>query len=124
MEESKSPPGGEGESPGEKRTLPQCGSGLRMFISGCNSLLGYLLIEELRNDHLEDEEDGKAHLFVGTLDRGDDTNPAPSNVKRVVSFNKRTLFAKVLQDCDVLIYNVHAAELEEIRYVVASTFLC
>ena len=94
--------------------------GLRIFISGCNSLLGYTLIEELRNDHIEDEEEGKAHLFVGTLDRFDTTNPPPSNVKRVVSGHKRSFFTKLLMDCDIVIYDVRTANPDEIRFVAES----
>ena len=95
-------------------------SGLRIFISGCNTLLGYNLIEELRNDHIEDE--GKANLFVGTLNCNDSTNPPPSNVKRVVSYSKLSKFTKVLLDCDVIIYNIQTAEPDEIRYATTSIY--
>lgn len=93
-------------------------TGLRIFISGCNSLLGYTLIEELRNDHIEDET--KANLFVGTLDYNDSTNPPPSNVRRVVSYSKLSMFTKVLLDSDIIIYNIKTAAPDEVRFVASS----
>ena len=118
MEEKKAPE----ESPLLKTKAPSVPPqrGLRIFVSECNSLFGYTLIEELRNDHLEDDEEGKAHLFVGTLDRLDITNPPPSNVKRVFSCSKKTLFTKVLNDCDVIIYSALTADPDEIRFVTSS----
>jgi len=89
--------------------------GMRIFISGCNSLLGYCLIEELRNDHLEDED--KSSIFYGTLSQNDNTNPPPLNVRKIISGLKKTALNKVVQSCDVIIYNLRTDSLDEIRYV-------
>ncbi len=109
-------------SPAPQNDASPSNRGLRIFISGCNSLLGYMLIEELRNDHIEDEEEGKAHLFVGTLDPLDTANTPPTNVKRILNSSRRS-FSKVLSDCDVIIYNVRTADPHEIRLAAASTGL-
>ena len=102
------------------KIVDQSKRGIRFFISGCNSLLGYCLIEELRNDHIEDEDEGKANLFIGSLNKFDPVNPPPSNLKRVVSGNSKSTIDKILQDADVMLYNIRTDSIDEIRFVAQS----
>jgi hypothetical protein len=39
----------------------------RILITGCNSLVGHQLFDQMRNDHLMVKTGGKAHEFLGTL---------------------------------------------------------
>lgn len=94
--------------------------GTRFFIGSCNSLLGYYLVDELRNDHEEDEEEGRANLFIGTLNPLDPVNPPPSNLKRVVPSNNKPAITSVLHDADVMIYNIRTDSLDEIRFAAQS----
>ncbi len=89
----------------------------RIFISGCNTLLGYCLVEELRNDHIEADE--TANQFVGTLDPRCPNDPPPENVKRVVSFSQKHNFSHCLLDSDVIVYHVSAADPAELRFAIS-----
>lgn len=68
----------------------------RIFLSGCNSLIGHSLFEELRNDHIAIHDESQvAHKFFGTLNRNDEETPAPSaSVKLLDSKKKPRNFKK------------------------------
>jgi hypothetical protein len=97
--------------------------GTRFFIGSCNSLLSYYLIDELRNDHEEDEDEGRANLFIGTLNPLDPVNPPPSNMKRLILGNNKPAIINVLRDADVLIYNIQTDSLDDIRFAAQSNLL-
>jgi len=97
--------------------------GIRFFIGSCNSLLSYYLIDELRNDHEEDEDEGKANLFIGTVNSLDPVNPPPSNMKRLISSNNKPAIINVLRDADVIIYNIRTDSLDDIHFAAQSKFL-
>lgn len=88
---------------------------LRFFVSHCNSLLAHCLIDELRNDHVEESEEC-VHKFAGTLDPLERSDP-PSIVAETADFSHLVHFSKALADSDVVIYHLPHSSPAEVRYV-------
>ena len=52
----------------------------RILITGCNSLVGHSLFQQMRNDDIMIKTGGKAHEFLGTVITKDEkTTPVPSD---------------------------------------------
>ena len=96
-------------------------SSLKIFISNCNSLLGYCLVDEFRNDHIETDPNA-INQFVGTLDPFQENDPPPMMVQETVSFIQEDSFRKALNDSDVIIYHLPYSSPSEIRYITNCIF--
>lgn len=91
--------------PGES---PQ--SGLRIFISGVNSLTGHSLFEEMRNDHIAIHSGETPHKFFGSVNEKDlQSVPVPSTTIKVLnSKTKPKSFTKLVSKCDIMILDLMA----------------
>lgn len=94
---------------------------LRFFISGCNSLLGYCLVEELRNDYLTPSLE-KQHIFCGTLDPQNIYNSPPALISKITSITEGRKFTKILDESDIIIYNLLSTPLSELRFITECIF--
>lgn len=102
-------------------------AGLRVFLSGANSLLGHALFDELRNDHIAiqpDAEEMEHKFFVSLNQRDAQSIPVPSPpTMRVVNFRtKPKMFKKKISTCDLFILDMLQASLngslDEVEQVI------
>lgn len=87
---------------------------MRYFVSSLNTFVGQSIVENLRNDH---ENDENAHFIVGSTSENEN-NPIPQGVFRVIDTKKITFLAKVLLDSDVIIYDLNSCDLEEAEFAI------
>ena len=85
-----------------------------IFINHVNTYLGQALLEEFRND---DTEEDNPNLIFATLDPTDST-ARPNGIKKVLNRSKPQAFKKYILGCDLIIYDLHTADLEEVEAVV------
>ena len=74
------------------------------------------MIEELRNDHIAQEE-VSVHTFTGTTTDLENA-PVPSGVSRIVNKEKTRAFRNTILDSDVVIYDLNTADYEEVDHVI------
>lgn len=100
------------------------GKGLKIFISGVNSLIGHSLFEELRNDHIAIHTGETPHKFFGTLNIKDaDSVPVPSaSIKILDSKSKPRNFRKQIAGCDIFMLDMmgNSCDYEELDYIIKS----
>lgn len=82
---------------------------VKFFIDNINTFTGLSLLEELRNDHIEEDN---PHEFYATLDPNDPTE-VESGVVKILSKQKPRSLRRHILDCDVIIYDLHTADLED-----------
>ena len=83
-------------------------AGLRVFISGVNSLVGHSLFEELRNDHLAIHSGEAPRRFFGSLNEQEPVAAPSQTIKLLNCKTKPKTFAKLVAKCDVLVLNLTA----------------
>lgn len=74
------------------------------------------MIEELRNDHIVQDEIS-VHTFIGT-ETDLENAPVPSGVSQVVAKDKTRAFRKCILDSDVVIYDLNTADFDEVDHVI------
>jgi hypothetical protein len=95
--------------------------GLRIFISGVNSLIGHSIFEELRNDHIAIHTGEIPHKFLGTVNYSElDTVPVPSSsIKVLNSKSKPRTFRKQILNSDVFILDLLSSDnIDEAEYII------
>ena len=90
-------------------------SGLRFFVSNCNGVIGQSMVDEFRNDHLDDPL--KLNMFVGTVNANENALP-PMLMKRIIQKGKVHSLRRFLLDSDVIIYDLQTADLEEVEFAI------
>jgi hypothetical protein len=80
----------------------------RILLTGCNSLVGHQLFQQMRNDDIMIKTGGKAHEFLGTLIQKDDGFvPMPSETIHVL--NSKTApktFTKGVLTSDIIVIDL------------------
>ncbi|KRX09632.1 P-loop containing nucleoside triphosphate hydrolase [Pseudocohnilembus persalinus] len=87
---------------------------LRFYLSSVNSFVGHAFVEALRNDHINDVN---PHFIVGSKCENDSTE-VPRGVFRCIDTSKISFLAKVLLDCDVIVYDLNTCDLEEAEFAI------
>jgi len=87
---------------------------LKFFVSCVNTITGQAIVEEVRNDHLNDIN---PHIIVGTKS-SKVVGPIPNSVKKIVNNSDPNQLAKTLLDSDVIIYDLNSAPLDEVEFAI------
>ena len=80
----------------------------RILLTGCNSLVGHSLFDQMRNDDLMVKTGGKPHEFLGTLVQKDaEFVPTPSSSIHILdSKNKPKTFTKGVLTSDIIVIDL------------------
>jgi len=87
---------------------------LNYFVSCVNTITGQAIIEEVRNDHLNDIN---PHIIVGTKS-SKVVGPIPKSVSKIVNNSDPNQLAKTLLESDVIIYDLNSAPLDEVEFAI------
>jgi len=87
---------------------------LKYFVSCVNTITGQAIIEEVRNDHLNDIN---PHIIVGTKS-SKVVGPIPKSVGKIVNNSDPNQLAKTLLESDVIIYDLNSAPLDEVEFAI------
>lgn len=80
----------------------------RILLTGCNSLVGHSLFQQMRNDDIMVKTGGKAHEFLGTLVQRDaDFVPVPSESINLLNMkSKPKTFTKGVLTSDIIVIDL------------------
>ena len=101
--------------------LPKPKERKRIFISGCNSLLGHALFGQMRNDHTSLRTGKKSHKFSGTMIKKDaDIVPSPNEqIKILDSTRKPKTFGKCILSADCIVIDLlSGTDLDEAEKII------
>ena len=83
----------------------------KIFINNVDTPLGTALAADLRLQ--------KNAQIYGTL-RGGVANPVPSCVRKIVSRAVPTELLKTITSCDVLVFDMHSTDAEEMNFIIGA----
>jgi UDP-N-acetylmuramyl pentapeptide synthase len=88
----------------------------KIFINNLNTFVSEQLMAELRNDGVDEEGNPNpdANLMFGTfIDK--DSSEKPDGIKKMLKRSKPRLAMKYLSECDLIIYDLHAGNPQDVR---------
>lgn len=80
----------------------------QIFLTGCNSLVGHSLFQQMRNDDVMIKTGGKPHQFIGTLVQADaQLVPAPNSSIILLNAKKQPKsFTKAVLTSDIIVIDL------------------